>query len=43
MPGIGTLIGDGLDGDRVRLFQQEPVIQRMVQFLTGVLSPAALG
>jgi hypothetical protein len=41
VPGIGTLIGDGLDGDRVRRLQQEPVIQRVVSFLAGALSQVA--
>jgi hypothetical protein len=41
VPAIGALIGGELDGDRVRGLQQEPVIQRVIGFLAGVLSQVA--
>jgi hypothetical protein len=41
VPAIAALIPGDLDADRRRELQQEPLVQRIVQFLSGVFSQAA--
>jgi hypothetical protein len=41
VPSIGSLIPGELDADRRRELQQQPLVQRIVQFLSGVFSQAA--
>jgi hypothetical protein len=41
VPSIASLIPDELDADRRRELQQQPLVQRIVQFLSGVFSQAA--
>jgi hypothetical protein len=41
VPSIGSLIPGELDADRRRELQQQPLVQRIVQFLSGVLSQVA--
>jgi hypothetical protein len=41
VPSIGSLIPDALDADRRRELQQQPLVQQIVQFLSGVFSQAA--
>jgi hypothetical protein len=41
VPAMGSLILGELDADRRRELQQQPLVQRIVQFLSGVFSQAA--
>jgi hypothetical protein len=41
VPAIGSLIPGELDADRRRELQQQPLVQRIMQFLSGVFSQAA--
>jgi hypothetical protein len=41
VPSIGSLIPSELNADRRRELQQQPLVQRIVQFLSGVFSQAA--
>jgi hypothetical protein len=41
VPSIGSLIPGELDADRRRELQQLPLVQRIVQFLSGVFSQVA--
>jgi hypothetical protein len=41
VPSIASLIPGELDADRRRELQQQPLVQRIVQFLSGVFSQAA--
>jgi hypothetical protein len=41
VPAIESLIPGELDADRFRELHQEPLVQRIVQFLSGVFSQAA--
>ncbi len=41
VPAIGSLIPGEFDTDRRRELQQQPLVQRIVQFLSGVFSQAA--
>ncbi len=41
VPSIGSLIPGEFDTDRRRELQQQPLVQRIVQFLSGVFSQAA--
>jgi hypothetical protein len=41
VPAIGSLILGELDADRLRELQQQPLVQRIVQFLSGVLAQPA--
>jgi hypothetical protein len=41
VPSIGLLIPGELDADRRRELQPQPLVQRIVQFLSGVFSQAA--
>jgi hypothetical protein len=41
VPAIASLIPGELDADRLRELQQQPLVQRIMQFLSGVFSQAA--
>jgi hypothetical protein len=41
VPTIGSLMQGELTSERLRQLQEEPTLQRIVQFLVGVFSPSA--